>query len=132
MLDYLEQGKTSFFLYSPFSTEVVQLPHLGEPLFFEVGTFSLDATCPKCLIFVLGTNRNNCYVLLVVQHGRFFSSIMVSLSLILLLMLLMPKGFSIVFSMEVNVELKEWSGILIDQRFPGVLSSLHLVRMLEC
>ncbi|TYG78624.1 hypothetical protein ES288_D02G074800v1 [Gossypium darwinii] len=49
---------------------------------------------------------------------------MVSLSPILLLMLLMPKGFSIEFSMEVNVELKEWSGILIDQQFPGVVSSL--------
>ncbi|TYH27397.1 hypothetical protein ES288_A02G066900v1 [Gossypium darwinii] len=57
---------------------------------------------------------------------------MVSLSPILLLMLFMPKGISIVFSMEVNVELKEWSSILIDHRFPGVLSSLHLVRMLEC
>ncbi|OMO96807.1 hypothetical protein COLO4_15078 [Corchorus olitorius] len=43
----------SFFLYSPFTSEVIKLPEsnfMGDDV---VATFSLDATSPKCVIFGL-------------------------------------------------------------------------------
>ncbi|KAK8648797.1 hypothetical protein V6N13_129540 [Hibiscus sabdariffa] len=46
--------KLMFFLYSPFTSEIIKLPELKqeEPL-FQVSGFSLNATSPECFIFIL-------------------------------------------------------------------------------
>ncbi|KAK8648935.1 hypothetical protein V6N13_129677 [Hibiscus sabdariffa] len=41
------------FLYSPFTTEIIKLPELK-----EVASFSLNATSPKCVIFLLGLDSS--------------------------------------------------------------------------
>ncbi|KAE8675454.1 hypothetical protein F3Y22_tig00111671pilonHSYRG00217 [Hibiscus syriacus] len=50
---FIEEKKESLFLYSPLTTEVIRLPYLGGPPTFQVATFSLNATSPKCTIFLL-------------------------------------------------------------------------------
>ncbi|KAL4363022.1 hypothetical protein GQ457_04G023870 [Hibiscus cannabinus] len=49
----IEQAQTSLFLYSLFTREVIKLPELRESNRFQVATFSLNATSPKCAIFAL-------------------------------------------------------------------------------
>ncbi|OMO96826.1 F-box protein [Corchorus olitorius] len=47
-------GLGNFFLYSPFTTEVIKLPDSNhEHELVDVATFNLDATSPKCVIFGL-------------------------------------------------------------------------------
>ncbi|OMO96810.1 hypothetical protein COLO4_15075 [Corchorus olitorius] len=43
----------NFFLYSPFTNEVINLPDFDLVKELDVATFSLDATSPKCVIFGL-------------------------------------------------------------------------------
>ncbi|KAK8508260.1 hypothetical protein V6N13_055705 [Hibiscus sabdariffa] len=58
----IERHTTSLFLYSPFTTEVIKLPHLGEPSMFQVATFALNATSPKCTIFLLWKKYRTIYI----------------------------------------------------------------------
>ncbi|KAL4339476.1 hypothetical protein GQ457_08G004050 [Hibiscus cannabinus] len=57
-----------FFLYSPFTTEVLLLPEFGQHLSLTynipVATFSLNATSPKCVIFVLSYKDGKIHVML--------------------------------------------------------------------
>ncbi|KAE8669367.1 hypothetical protein F3Y22_tig00112249pilonHSYRG00367 [Hibiscus syriacus] len=61
VFDFIEE-KESLFLYSPFTTEVIKLPHLGEPPTFLVATFALNATSPKCTIFLLWSKYGKIYI----------------------------------------------------------------------
>ncbi|GMJ02552.1 hypothetical protein HRI_003924400 [Hibiscus trionum] len=58
-LFYLQTER--LFLYSPFTTEVIKLPDIGVPLpvlpMHQVYAFSLNATSPKCVIFLLHLRR---------------------------------------------------------------------------
>ncbi|OMP11881.1 hypothetical protein COLO4_03623 [Corchorus olitorius] len=47
----------NFFLYSPFTSEEIKLPESNFPQ-VNVATFSLDATSPRCVIFVLEVEHN--------------------------------------------------------------------------
>ncbi|KAL4271840.1 hypothetical protein GQ457_13G008290 [Hibiscus cannabinus] len=46
------------FLYSPFTTEIIKLPEFKERPMFQVASFSLNATSPKCVIFLLGLDSS--------------------------------------------------------------------------
>ncbi|KAK8494106.1 hypothetical protein V6N13_122208 [Hibiscus sabdariffa] len=58
----IERNKLSLFLYCPFTTEVIKLPHLGEHPLFQVATFALNATSPKCTIFLLWKKYGTIYI----------------------------------------------------------------------
>ncbi|KAK8559504.1 hypothetical protein V6N13_026924 [Hibiscus sabdariffa] len=49
----IEGKQELLFLYSPFTTEVIKLPYIAEPLKFQVAALALNATSPKCTIFFL-------------------------------------------------------------------------------
>ncbi|OMO76044.1 hypothetical protein COLO4_25692 [Corchorus olitorius] len=51
-----KKEKSLLFLYSPFTTELIKLPNVKSS--FDVVTFSLDATSPKCVIFCLKLDDN--------------------------------------------------------------------------
>ncbi|GMI69190.1 hypothetical protein HRI_000588300 [Hibiscus trionum] len=122
----IEKEITSLFLYSPFTTEVIKLPHLGEPPMFQVATFALNVSSPKCTIFLLwnkygtiyiklcsagdcswktftfdGFDRPNVAVDAAYTNGVFYC--------------VFDKGQLGAF----NVELKEWT-ILVHHRPPGI------------
>ncbi|OMO76045.1 hypothetical protein COLO4_25693 [Corchorus olitorius] len=52
----LFRNESLLFLYSPFTTELIKLPNVRSG--FDVATFSLDATSPKCLVFCLKLDDN--------------------------------------------------------------------------
>ncbi|KAK8981391.1 hypothetical protein V6N11_027813 [Hibiscus sabdariffa] len=56
------QRKMMLFLYSPFTSEVIKLPELKEGTVIWVATFSLNATSPKCVIFLLALEGDKNYV----------------------------------------------------------------------
>ncbi|GMI65414.1 FBox/DUF295-Related 1 [Hibiscus trionum] len=56
------QQQIMLFLYSPFTSEVIKLPELKECPTIHVATFSLNATSPKCVVFVLATEGDTNYV----------------------------------------------------------------------
>ena len=62
VLDFYEQKITSFFLYSPFTNEVINLPKLGQFPRFQMATFSLNATSTRCVIFLLCTMNYRIYI----------------------------------------------------------------------
>ncbi|KAL4272992.1 hypothetical protein GQ457_13G000630 [Hibiscus cannabinus] len=49
--------KLMFFLYSPFTSEIIKLPELKQD--FQVSGFSLNATSPECFIFILALGVRN-------------------------------------------------------------------------
>ncbi|KAK9026292.1 hypothetical protein V6N11_039133 [Hibiscus sabdariffa] len=56
------QPRRIFFLYSPFTTEIIKLPELKEErltLRFQLARFSLNATSPKCVIMVLALDLSS-------------------------------------------------------------------------
>ncbi|OMO76047.1 hypothetical protein COLO4_25695 [Corchorus olitorius] len=52
----LFRNESLLFLYSSFTTELIKLPNVRSG--FDVATFSLDATSPKCLVFCLKLDEN--------------------------------------------------------------------------
>ncbi|OMO96814.1 hypothetical protein COLO4_15066 [Corchorus olitorius] len=54
VVEYKARDFGNFFLYSPFTSEVIKLPE-SDFLGVDVATLSLDATSPKCVIFGLRT-----------------------------------------------------------------------------
>ncbi|OMO91008.1 hypothetical protein COLO4_18719 [Corchorus olitorius] len=50
------------FLYCPFTREVIKLPEVMESLHVSVVTFRLDATSPKCVIFILHYGWERIYI----------------------------------------------------------------------
>ncbi|KAK8648934.1 hypothetical protein V6N13_129676 [Hibiscus sabdariffa] len=50
---------TMLFLYSPFTTEIIKLPELKQHLTPHVATFSLNATSPKCVIFLFASDSQS-------------------------------------------------------------------------
>ncbi|KAK8712055.1 hypothetical protein V6N13_147307 [Hibiscus sabdariffa] len=60
-LDFGPLPQTLLFLYSPFTSEVIKLPELKEhPI--PMATFSLNATSPKCVVFLLASDGHKNYV----------------------------------------------------------------------
>ncbi|KAE8675460.1 hypothetical protein F3Y22_tig00111671pilonHSYRG00233 [Hibiscus syriacus] len=101
---FIEEKKESLFLYSPLTTEVIRLPYLGGPPTFQVATFALNATSPKCTIFLLWSENGKICIKLCSAGDCSWKtlSLMVLIGLIVLLMLPTPTEFSIVFLEEVN------------------------------